>query len=137
MKRLFIIFSTILFVCILISCTETSYTVDFDSNGGTGVLSQTVLSGEFATKPQDPTYKGHTFIHWALEGVEFKFDEYPIVASITLTAVWAPDEGVNKHTVTFDSQGVRVLMPKKLSKTDLLLSLQILRMLVIPFYTGH
>lgn len=105
MKRLFIIFSTILFVCILISCTETSHTVDFDSNGGTAVLSQTVLSGEFATKPQDPTYKDHTFIHWALEGVEFKFDEYPIVASITLTAVWAPDEGVNKHTVTFDSQG--------------------------------
>ena len=51
MKRLFIILSTVLLAFILISCTQKSFTVTFNSQGGTEVISQTVQSGKFATKP--------------------------------------------------------------------------------------
>ena len=42
----------------------TSYTVKFETNGGSSVSSQTVTSGGKATKPTDPTKDGYTFAGW-------------------------------------------------------------------------
>ena len=62
-------------------------TVAFDSDGGTPVDSQNVLSGDKADKPNDPTKDGYTFNGWTLDGREYDFDA-PVIENITLVAKW-------------------------------------------------
>ena len=82
------------------------YTVTFDSYGGTPVPpKQEVEYGFTATKPDDPTLKGHTFAFWYLGEDEQTATAYnfgtPVTENITLTAKW----NINKYTVTFDTDG--------------------------------
>ena len=82
------------------------YTVTFNSYGGTPVPpAQEVEYGLTATKPDDPTLKGHTFAFWYLgedEENATAYDFYtPVTGDITLTAKW----NINKYTVTFNSYG--------------------------------
>ena len=79
---------------------EISYTVTFDSNGGTLVTAQTIRGGLKATKPQDPTKEGFKFSGWYLGDVLFDFNT-AINSNITLTAKWT----AVTYTVTFDSDG--------------------------------
>ena len=65
----------------------TNYTVTFNSDGGSKVASQTVASGDKATKPKDPTKSRYTFKEWQLSGETFDFDT-PITEDIELKAVW-------------------------------------------------
>ena len=65
----------------------TTYTVTFDSDGGTAVQPETVKAGETATKPADPEKDGFTFVEWQLDGVAYNFDD-PVNADFTLKAVW-------------------------------------------------
>lgn len=69
---------------------QTSYTVIFDSNGGSYVKAQTVLSGENAKIPDDPEKEDNSFMGWYLsEGFAFRFDfSTPISQDITLYAKW-------------------------------------------------
>ena len=80
----------------------TTYTVMFNSNGGSSVPSQTVNSGGLASRPADPTREGYTFVRWNLGANAYNFST-PVNSNITLTAVWEevtnPDDNV---TVTFD-----------------------------------
>ena len=81
-----------------------TYTVTFDSNGGTDVLPQTVLEGEKATKPADPTYLSNEFDGWYIDknfDKEFDFNT-PITGDITLYAKWVSWQHLK---VTFDIQG--------------------------------
>ena len=82
------------------------YTVTFNSYGGTPVPpAQEVEYGLTATKPDDPTLKGHTFAFWYLGEDEENATAYdfntPVTENITLTAKW----NINKYTVTFNSYG--------------------------------
>ena len=82
------------------------YTVTFNSYGGTPVPpAQEVEYGLTATKPDDPTLKGHTFAFWYLGDDEQNATAYdfntPVTENITLTAKW----NINKYTVTFNSYG--------------------------------
>ena len=72
------------------SCKET-YTVRFDSNGGTRVSSQTVEEGDRAYEPNDPTRNGYTFLGWYLNGRKFNFSTR-IYEDITLEAKWEKEE---------------------------------------------
>ena len=88
------------------ACTEDgpTYTVTFDSNGGSPVESQTVLSGSCAQPPEEPTWDGSFFLYWADEtGAEYSFAT-PVTADLTLTAVWTggPED---TYTITFDTRG--------------------------------
>ena len=88
------------------ACTEDgpTYTVTFDSNGGSPVESQTVLSGSCAQPPEEPTRDGSFFLYWADEtGAEYSFAT-PVTADLTLTAVWTggPED---TYTITFDTRG--------------------------------
>ena len=82
------------------------YTVTFNSYGGTPVPpAQEVEYGLTATKPDDPTLKGHTCAFWYLgedeeNATAYDFDT-PVTGDITLTAKW----NINKYTVTFNSYG--------------------------------
>lgn len=68
--------------------TIRTYTVTFDSKGGSKVSSITVNENETINLPDKPTYNGYTFVNWTYEdGSEFKSDA-PITSDITLYAVW-------------------------------------------------
>ena len=65
-----------------------TYTVTFNSNGGSSVTSQKVTKGEKAKKPTDPTKDGYDFEGWKDEnGSSFNFNT-TINSDITLTASW-------------------------------------------------
>ncbi len=69
-KRVLAVFAALLLfaVCLLplIGCskTEKTYTVRFDSNGGSHVASVTVRAGHKVPRPEDPTKSGKTFVAW-------------------------------------------------------------------------
>ena len=63
------------------------YTVTFNSNGGSAVAPQTVVNGEKATKPVDPTRTNYRFNGWYLGNTKYSFDT-PVTSDITLKASW-------------------------------------------------
>ena len=77
-----------------------TYTVKFNSNGGSTVKAQEVT--DKATKPTDPTKTGYVFVEWQLNGKTYDFNK-EVVEDITLTAKWEKEKP--KYTVTFDSNG--------------------------------
>ncbi len=83
-----------------------TYTVTFNTDGGSAVKAQTVEEGKTATKPEDPTKTGHTFKGWYLNGIEFDFTT-KIVVDTTLTAKWeaVKPEPAKTYTVTFNTDG--------------------------------
>lgn len=88
-------------------------TVAFDSDGGTPVDSQNVLSGDKADKPNDPTKDGYTFNGWTLDGREYDFDA-PVIDNITLVAKWIANTDTG-YVVEFyyQSGGVYGTQPDK------------------------
>ncbi len=104
---------------------KVTYTVTFDTDGGSAVASQTVEEGSYATRPEeDPTKEGFVFGNWyADEDLEdpFEFETTVISEDTTVYASWvdessaltatfywnydgAPDNGVYK-TVSFEKGG--------------------------------
>ena len=77
-----------------------TYNVTFDSNGGSDVESQTVLSGQCATEPTTPTKTGYTFVGWENNSVAWNFAD-AVTQDITLVANWT----ANTYTVAFNANG--------------------------------
>ena len=67
-----------------------NYTVKFNSNGGSNVSDQTVVSGGKATKPNDPTKDGYKFGGWYSNAELTKVYDFSskVTANITLYAKW-------------------------------------------------
>ncbi|WP_256759466.1 InlB B-repeat-containing protein [Cohnella sp. WQ 127256] len=83
--------------------TINTYTVTFDSNDGSTVISQTVSYNSKATTPANPTKTGSTFGGWYKdEGLTtpFVFTTTAITENTRLYAKW-----VSIYTVTFNSNG--------------------------------
>ena len=82
-----------------------TYTVTFDSAGGSAVTAQTIEAGQKATKPADPTKAGYDFKGWTLNGSAYDFNT-AVNGNITLVATWEQQQVVpTVYTVTFDSNG--------------------------------
>ncbi|WP_168371012.1 InlB B-repeat-containing protein [Sporolactobacillus laevolacticus] len=82
------------------------YMVDFDSNGGSSVVNQTVDYGAQASRPTAPTRIGYTFAGWYKDKDLIKvwtFDKDTVIQDTTLYAKWT----FNQNTVNFDSNGGR------------------------------
>lgn len=92
---------------------QAKYTVTFNSNGGTAISPQTVLDGELATNPQNPTKKDSSFIGWYLGNTKWDFSKDKVTSNITLTAKWEP---YPTYTVTFDSDGGTAIEEKYITK---------------------
>ncbi len=75
-----------------------TYTVTFETNGGTSVNAQTVVEGESALVPTTPIKTGYTFKAWQFNGSNYDFSS-SVTQDITLTATWE----INKYTVTFNA----------------------------------
>jgi uncharacterized repeat protein (TIGR02543 family) len=81
-----------------------TYTVTFESNGGSPVDSQTVAEGDTATRPENPTKDAYGFVYWydnaELSEPRYDFDT-PVTDDITLYAKWSR----TFYAVSFESNG--------------------------------
>ena len=95
----------------------TTYTVKFESNGGSKVASKTVEKNKTVKAPTDPTKDGYIFKGWYLGSTKYDFSK-KVTKNITLTAKWEkveeekPEEPdtpvtpeVKEYTVTFNTDG--------------------------------
>ena len=73
-----------------------SYTITFDTNGGSEVSSITKNYGKTLSQPSDPTKEGYTFAGW-----DTTFPTTMPAQNTTLTATWT----INSYTITFDANG--------------------------------
>ena len=73
------------------SIDPSEYDVEFDSNGGTPVTTQTVAAGGLATEPTAPTRTGYTFVGWYTEMqfiTQWDFTTDTVNAPTILYAKW-------------------------------------------------
>ena len=71
--------------------SPTTYTVTFDSNGGSAVPAQTVENGATATVPAEPTKEGYVFGGWHTSPSNdspFDFSDNIINSNVILYAFW-------------------------------------------------
>lgn len=64
-----------------------TYTVTFDTDGGSKVASKKIVDGKTVTKPSNPTKDGYKFLGWYLDSKEYDFDS-KVTKNITLKAKW-------------------------------------------------
>ena len=64
-----------------------TYTVTFNTAGGSAVAAQTVKEGALVNKPADPTRAGYTFAGWYVGNTAYNFAA-PVKGNLTLTAKW-------------------------------------------------
>ena len=92
----------------LAACAKT-YTVTFDSAGGSAVASVEAKSKKTIEEPAAPTRDGYAFEKWLKpDGTEFLFGTDTITGDITLTASWR----INSYTVTFVTGGGTSVSPQ-------------------------
>lgn len=95
----------------------TSYTVTFDTAGGSTIAPVKVSANGKVQKPADPTRSGYDFVGWKLNGANYDFNT-TVTANITLTAEWKAQSGVETVTVTFNTDGGNNITPVTLKKGD-------------------
>lgn len=66
---------------------KANLTVAFNPNGGSDVPSQTVVEGDTASRPNDPTRDGYEFTGWTLGGENYNFNA-AVTKNIVLDANW-------------------------------------------------
>jgi len=84
--------------------TINSYTVTFNSNGGSSVNTQTIDYGGTVIQPADPEKIEYTFVGWYKESTFtnlWNFSVDTVSSDKILYAKWA----INSYTVTFNSNG--------------------------------
>lgn len=88
---------------------EKTYTVTFDTGGGSAIASQTVSWRGKAERPSaDPTKSGYAFAGWASDADRTKVYNFDaaIEQDTTVYAVWMPESGDSVHTVTYHANYV-------------------------------
>ena len=82
-----------------------TFTVSFDTDGGSSVASQTISYGGTVTRPSnDPTKTGHTFDDWYTDNTyqtPFDFTNTTITDTTTIYGKF----DINEYTVTFNTDG--------------------------------
>ena len=91
----------VLLLLVLTGCGDKTYTITFDTLGGSVIKSVTLKEGDTIDDIDKPTKDGYLFVNWLKDGLEFKTDT-PITEDTNLTASWvlAPDL-VNDYTISF------------------------------------
>ena len=75
-------------VCKICNADAPTYTVTFNSAGGSEVPSQTVKHGSKVDRPENPTRESYTFVGWYHGDSRWSFDKDTVKNNITLTAKW-------------------------------------------------
>ncbi|PJM74841.1 InlB B-repeat-containing protein [Bifidobacterium simiarum] len=93
----------------------TTYTVAFNSNGGSAVAAQSVNSGAKVKQPANPTRAGYTFAGWYYGNAKWDFNR-AVTGNITLTAQWTKNAvPVTYRTVAFNSNGGSAVASQKVA----------------------
>lgn len=90
MKKILNVLALVLILsCVLTACNIT-YEVTFDSQGGSTVAAQTVVSGKRAIEPKNPVKAGNEFAGWSeYKDTFIKFDfDSAITQNTTIYAFW-------------------------------------------------
>ncbi|QIK70598.1 InlB B-repeat-containing protein [Erysipelothrix sp. HDW6C] len=91
-----------------------TYTVTFDSNGGSEVFPLTDVAEGSSIQPPMPTKDGYTLTGWTHNGVAWNFMSDQVMGDMTLVAVWEENPVVVlSYTVSFDSDGGSAVAPLK------------------------
>lgn len=77
-----------------------TYTVSFNSDGGSNVDPQRITYGDYVSEPEEPTRKYYDFIGWYFDDVLYDFSK-PVTSNLTLIAKWIK----NTVLVTFSPNG--------------------------------
>ena len=91
-----------------ITVSGSNFTVTFNSQGGTIVSPQTVISGGLLIAPHNPERSNYTFSGWHKETectTAWNFTTDTVTADMTLYAEWIDNNNTATYTVTFNSQG--------------------------------
>lgn len=104
------------------TAATTSYTVTFDTNGGSSVESQTVRANTAAEEPNAPEREGYTFDGWYRdESLTEAFDfATNITGNITLYAKWTENQENEENEEQNPSAGPSVSDPSDTGVADLL-----------------
>lgn len=85
---------------------KVSFTVSFDTVGGSAVESKSVLNGKSLSAPEIPTRDGYVFIGWYSDEAyktPFTFDATPVTGDLTLRARWAEKPaGSLEYRISYD-----------------------------------
>ncbi|MCQ2752820.1 MAG: InlB B-repeat-containing protein [Bacilli bacterium] len=116
MKKVALLFTSLMSVGLLANCTPDECKVTFDTGeGGCVIAPQVVKYEKFATEPEgDITREStaqydYTFIEWQLDGEKYEFNT-PVTRDITLVAKWK--ETLRKYTVYFLHGGMEPIDPQ-------------------------
>ena len=87
--------------------TPATYSVTFNTDGGSEVTAQNIMSGFKATKPANPTKSGNVFTGWyADSALKTPFDfSTPITKDTTIYAKWTAAADPVTYMVVFNSNG--------------------------------
>lgn len=101
--------------------TPATYTVTFDSQGGSAVTAQTgIAAGAKAIRPADPTRSGYTFSNWYTNSACTSVYDFntEVNSSFTLYAGWTPNTtpggggGTTRYTITASAGEGGSISPK-------------------------
>ena len=97
--------SDITLVAIYIKDEVKTYTVTFDTNGGSKIENKVVEEDTVVVKPANPKKEGYSFKEWQLEdGTTYNFNS-KVTSDITLKAIYEKESEIKTYTVTFDTDG--------------------------------
>lgn len=106
------------------------YTVTFDTQGGTSIVSQQIVSGNVAVRPSDPVKDNNNFLGWYTDSAgtnAFDFST-PITSDITLYAKWTE---LSVYIVTFETNGGTTVSAQNVLEGETATEP------TAPSYTGH
>lgn len=101
----------LLIIVLILIFTNKTYTVTFDSKGGTEVISQTVRKNNTVIEPENPIKEGYTFLGWYTDeenNIKYDFNT-KIEKDITLIAKWeANKEKITKIDIIADEKELKI-----------------------------
>lgn len=114
---------------VAISCSDDekvvkTFTVTFDSQGGSSVPSQTINEGDKVSEPTAPTKEGFLFGGWYADAAysrPWKFSENIVTENMTLYARWTS----KTFTVTFNTNGGDPIDSREVAEGGLLAELPV------------
>lgn len=107
----------LLILILLTGCNTKTYTVSFNTDGGTMMDSVIVTKGEKLKNIIPPEKEGYLFVNWLKDGMEYK-SEYPVNEDIILTANWVEAPEIhNYYQVIFINDGSQEKISVKENET--------------------
>jgi len=85
---------------------KVTYSVSFQTNGGSAISAQPVMNGKPAKKPADPSRVGYVFVGWYTDAafkMPYAFGAQAITSDITLYARWSAAVEGGEHTVELNA----------------------------------